>query len=317
VELVGERRRCYWKNKNPLTVSYYSIRSFIRIVAIRLLFRRMTFYRLLSDAHFTELYECFLSAFSDYEVDMRMPREQFQQRLARDGISLEISAGAFEGDRMIGFCLNALGDWQGKATAYDGGTGIVPGYRGRGIGKELFLFVEGKLKGAGVVQYLLEVLTSNVRAATLYRKLGFVESRRLAVFRSDTRISRSHDFSIRDVEEPDWQLYQSFWDGYPSWQNSIAAVERAASDRKIIGAYVDEECAGYGVVFVPAMNLMQLAVSPSHRRVGIGSAVLASLENSKPLKINNIDEVLEGSLAFYKANGYKQVLGQYEMMKTL
>jgi len=278
----------------------------------------MIAYRLLSNADFTDLHDCFLSAFSDYEVDMRMSREQFQQRVTRDGIALEMSAGAFDGEKMIGFCLNAVGEWLGKTTAYDGGTGIVPPYRGRGIGKELFTFVEGELKRAGVVQYLLEVLTSNVPAATLYRKLGFVETRRLAVFRRpDTRISRAHDFAIRDVEEPDWQLYHSFWDGHPSWQNSVAAVERIPSDRKIIGAYIDAECVGYGVVFVPAMNLMQLAVSPQHRREGIGSALLASLETSEPLKINNIDESLNGTLAFYEANGYKQVLGQFEMIKTL
>jgi ribosomal protein S18 acetylase RimI-like enzyme len=164
---------------------------------------------------------------------------------------------------------------------------------------------------------LLEVLTSNVAAATLYRKLGFVETRRLAVFRSFTRSSRLYGYTIRDAEEPDWRLFQSFWDGYPSWQNSIAAVKRVAGGRNIVKAYVDDECVGYGVVFTPAMNLMQLAVSPKYRRKGIGSALLASLETAEPLKINNIDENLHGSLAFYGANGYKQVLGQFEMIKTL
>ena len=137
-------------------------------------------YRLLSRNDFNSLHECFLAAFADYEVDMRMSHEQFRQRIVRDGVSLELSAGAFDGNRMIGFCINAVGQWQRKSTAYDAGTGIVPAYRGRGVAKELFVFLESKLKEAGVVQYLLEVLTSNIPAATLYRKLGFVETRRLA-----------------------------------------------------------------------------------------------------------------------------------------
>ncbi len=82
-------------------------------------------------------------------------------------------------------------------------------------------------------------------------------------------------------------------------------------------AYAGDECVGYGVAFGPSANLMQLAVAPSHRRKGIGSAILAALENSKTLKINNIDEDLKSALAFYEANGYKQVLSQYEMIKTL
>lgn len=273
-------------------------------------------YRLLTSADFDSLHDCFLTAFSDYEVDMRMSREQFRQRLTRDGISLEMSAAAFEGERMIGFCINGLGQWQEKMTAYDGGAAIIPEYRGRGVAKELFAFLIPRLREAGVVQYLLEVLTSNVPAATLYRKLGFVETRRLAVFRSDKRIQAANDVGIRRMEQPDWQLFQTFWDGYPSWQNSTAAVERVAADRVIAGAYVNDECVGYGVVFVPSANLMQLAVSPTHRRRGIGSAILASLETSEPLKINNIDEEMRGALAFYEANDYKHVLSQYEMIKT-
>ena len=53
----------------------------------------MVFYRLLSASDLPSLYDCFLEAFSDYQVDMRMSREQFDQRIARDGVQLEISAG--------------------------------------------------------------------------------------------------------------------------------------------------------------------------------------------------------------------------------
>src|SRR5689334_22240817 len=144
----------------------------------------MLSYRLLTAADFSSLYKCFLEAFSDYQVDMQMSEQQFAQRLTRDGVQLEMSAGAFDDDRMIGFYMNAIGDWQGSNTAYDAGTGIVPDYRGRGVAQELFAFTVARLKGHSVSQYLLEVLTSNERAVALYRKLGFVEVRRLAVLRS-------------------------------------------------------------------------------------------------------------------------------------
>jgi ribosomal protein S18 acetylase RimI-like enzyme len=276
--------------------------------------------RLLTDEDAETLYDCFLTAFSDYAVDMRMSREQFQQRLVRDGVRLQMSAAAFDGERMIGFCINGTGEWQGKSTAYDAGTGVVPDYRGRGVAKELFAFLEVRLKDAGFDQYLLEVLTSNTPAATLYRKLGFVDTRRLAVFRSGPQKGKKkpdHHVSIKHVEGPDWKLYRSFWDCYPSWQNSSEAVDRVRRDRLIVEAHIEDERVGYGVVFVPSANLMQLAVSPLHRRKGVGSAILATLEGSAPLKINNIDENLPAALAFYEANGYKQVLSQYEMMKTL
>lgn len=279
-------------------------------------------YRLLSDEDFASLYDCFLTAFSDYAVDMQMSRDHFQQRIARDGVRLQMSAGAFDDEGMIGFCINGTGEWQGQQTAYDAGTGVIPGYRGRGVAKELFALLERRLKAAGVTRYLLEVLTSNTAAATLYRKLGFEDTRRLAVFRPQPQATKDANRSAQDVEikaiaRPDWALFQSFWDGYPSWQNSIASVERVASERKIAGAYNDGECVGYGVVFVPSANLMQLAVAPQHRRKRVGSTILTALESPQRLKINNIDENLTAALTFYEANDYSRVLDQFEMMKTL
>ena len=279
----------------------------------------MISYRFLFAADFIPLYDCFLEAFSDYQVDMQMSREQFEQRITRDGVRLEFSAGAFDNGKMIGFNMIGAGLWQGKQTAYDAGTGVIPEYRGRSVAKELFSFMGPRLYEFGIAQYLLEVLSENERALALYRKLGFVETRVLAVLRSDepvTRWSELPDVSIRAVEEPDWTLFESFWDGYPSWQNSSRAVERVV-ERVIMGAYVDGNCVGYGVVFRPSGNLMQLAVAREYRRRGIGSRILAALSPNETLKVNNIDESLKGTLAFFEANKFKIVLKQYEMVNSL
>lgn len=280
----------------------------------------MISYRLLNAADLRSLYECFLAAFSDYQVDMRMSHEEFAQRIIRDGVRLEISAGAFDDDRLIAFYMNGRGLWQGCQTVYDAGTGVIPTFRGKGIAKELFAFMIPRLKENAVSQYLLEVLLSNEPARTLYRKLGFVDTRKLAVFRATAplkTVGYLPGVSIRPVEHPDWRLFESFWEGYPSWQNSIDAVERIANERTLLGAYLNGDCVGYGVVFRPTGNLMQLAVAPAHRRKRIGSGILQALSASESLKVNNIDEELEGTLAFHKANGFKVVLEQYEMKKEL
>ena len=280
----------------------------------------MITYRLLTSADAIPLYECFLEAFSDYQVDMRMSQEQFEQRLVRDGVRLEISAGAFDAGTMIGFYMNASGMWLDKLTAYDAGTGVVPAYRGQGVAKELFAFMMPQLKEASCSQYLLEVLTSNQPAVSLYQRLGFIETRRLAVFRRSEPVKpRGSAVVIRRVEQPDWELFKSFWDGHPSWQNSIDAVERIATDRVIICAYSDGSCVGYGVAFRPGASLMQLAVAPAYRRKGIASHILSALQGevTESLKVNNIDEQLKGTIAFFQANDFKLVLEQYEMMHDL
>lgn len=281
----------------------------------------MIAYRLLSESDSLSLYECFLAAFSDYSVDMRMSQQQFEQRLVRDGVQLEISAGAFDGNRMIGFYMNAPGVWLGQQTAYDAGTGVVPDYRRQGIGSELFDFMVPLLKQAAFTQYLLEVLSNNHSAVALYKRLDFSTTRQLAVFRRSEPLPFTEDGSIRRVDEADWELFKLFWDGHPSWQNSIDAAERIAAERVVVCAYVDGRCVGYGIVFKPAASLMQLAMAPAFRRRGIGSRILSALQRevsaTESLKVNNIDKELQGALAFFEANGFTMVLEQEEMIKNL
>ncbi len=280
----------------------------------------MVIYRLLTTADFHSLYECFLEAFSDYQVSLQMSEEQFEQRVKRDGLELELSAGAFDGERMIGFYMNGRGTWKEKLTAYDAGTGVIPSHRRRGVAEGLFDFVVPRLKERGIAQYLLEVLISNEAAVALYRKLGFDEVRRLAVLRASGPLKPLSDVegvSLRRLEEPDWDAFCVYWDGEPSWQNSIDAVERARDQCEIIGAFVDEKSVGYGIVFKPSGILMQLAVAQAFRRRGIGSRILAALSGDRILKTNNVDEELNGTLAFYEACGFEIGLRQFEMVREL
>lgn len=276
--------------------------------------------RFLTTADFHSLYECFLEAFSDYQVSLQMSEEQFEQRVKRDGVELELSAGAFDGERMIGFYMNGRGLWCGKETAYDAGTGVIPSHRRRGVAEDLFNFLEPQLKERGITQYLLEVLISNERAVSLYRKLGFVEVRKLAVLRASEPVKTLGEVegvSLRRLEEPEWDVFCAYWDGEPSWQNSKDSVKRAREQCEIVGAFVDEMCVGYGIVFKPSGILMQLAVAQEFRRRGIGRRILATLSGNEILKTNNVDEELQGTLAFYEACGFEVGMRQFEMVKQL
>ncbi len=68
-------------------------------------------------------------AFSNYEVPMQLSLEVFRYFNSRRGVRYDLSLGAVEGKRLIGFILNAIDFWNGKLTAYDCGTGIIPEFR--------------------------------------------------------------------------------------------------------------------------------------------------------------------------------------------
>jgi ribosomal protein S18 acetylase RimI-like enzyme len=282
-----------------------------------------TLYRFLNETDRDHLYSAFVAAFSDYQVDMRMSREQFDYRLLRDGIDLNKSVGAFKENELVGFCISGVGTWQGEKTIYDAGTGVVPQHRRHGIGKEMFNFMLPRLKETGVSRYLLEVMTSNEPAVNLYRKLGFIDTRKLIVFRLKNQLQNVTTCKV-DIRKPavaNWKLYRTFWDVEPSWQNSVEAAIRTSQHNAVLEVHADNGCVGYGVVSRDSGNLFQLAINKHHRRKGLGSLLLNELQHQvmsdEPIKVNNIDESSTDGLSFYKSSGFRVALAQYELIKTI
>src|SRR4030095_4842688 len=164
-------------------------------------------FRCLKAEDFDALYQCFLAAFSDYVVSMAVSREQFHQRLVRDGVDLRMRLAAFDTDEMVAFSLNSPGEWQGLRTAYDSGTGVVPSHRGAGVGKNLFAYISEILPGKGIYRCVLEVVSTNLPAVGLYKKIGFKQTRKLAVLIADAKTEPDQKPSwveLRNLEAVDW-----------------------------------------------------------------------------------------------------------------
>ena len=81
--------------------------------------------------------------------------------IERRGFNLDLSFGAFNKDQLVGFTLNGIGDWNGKLTAYDTGTGIIKEFRKKGVATKLFNESLPTLRENNISQYLLEVIRTN------------------------------------------------------------------------------------------------------------------------------------------------------------
>ena len=190
---------------------------------------------------FKQIYEAVSDAFSDYVEPFDLTIEELKYMFERRGYDLEISFGAFDGSKLVGITINGIGDWNGKLTAYDSGTGIVKEYRKRGIARRMFDESLPILKKKGITQYLLEVIKTNRGAYELYKKAGFNIVRELDYFKIGIselkydKLVNKPDFNFNVIEEPDWNTFKSFWDFDPSWQNSIDCMKRKADHLKILG----------------------------------------------------------------------------------
>lgn len=280
--------------------------------------------RFLHDRQFAAIHKTFLEGFADYIIKFELTERQFQNHITLNAVNLDRSAGCFEVDRPVGVSLNGFGTWEGKQTVYDAGTTVIPGYRRRGISRGMFEWMIPMFAAEGYKQFLLEVITNNEPAIRLYELLGFQRTRELLLLEADPMIPLERpsppEVEIREIHRHENIQYAAFWDGKPSWQNSIEAVERSVQMKRLFGAFMGDECVGYIVFSAGVGRLAQLAVHREHRRKGIATRLLLEMQKDargQKLHVINLDEAMTESVVFFQNRGFTRVLGQFEMLKEL
>ena len=209
----------------------------------------MISYQTLEKTDAETLYRAFLEVFSDYTVPMDLSLSQFRQMLQRRGYTPEISVGAFEKEKLVGFVFNGLRGWNGKTTAYDLGTVVVAVYRRRGITSEIISHAKKQFAQKSVDQYLLEVIQSNESAVRLYTRQGFQVCRELTCYTLDrNRFRETSACKVENVGVVDLEPLAGFWDFLPSWQNSIASVSAVPSAFQYVIVRDGDRIVGYGMI---------------------------------------------------------------------
>jgi ribosomal protein S18 acetylase RimI-like enzyme len=262
--------------------------------------------RNLAGVSFETLTAAFNDAFSDYDIPANYPAEYLRQLVTRRGFRPDLAAGAFDGERLVGFVFNCLDGEE----AYNSGTGVVISHRRQGIARQL---MKRSIETLPARRYWLEVIETNHRGHALYRELGFEEPRRLQSWRF-AATKNQKPTTLRELANVHLRDYESFFDMRPSWQNSIRAIERAAEPYVAIG---DERA--IVVVFPSNGDVPLLAVSRDARREGLGHSLLdlAARRAAKPLRIMNIEDEADGINAFLEHVGATHLVRQIEMVRGL
>lgn len=144
----------------------------------------------LSEVAMPAIIAAFAEAFSDYAVTFDPARTEAM--LTRRGFCPELSFAAWEDGRIVAFTLTGTGTYRSIATCYDCATATIPSRRGLGLGGALLRHALPHLAAGGTRQYLLEVLTSNERAISLYTGAGFSRDSLYLCYGGDTALSLPH-----------------------------------------------------------------------------------------------------------------------------
>ncbi|MCM3759148.1 GNAT family N-acetyltransferase [Sporosarcina aquimarina] len=130
-------------------------------------------YKLMSSLNFEDAHVLFNRGFEGYLVPMNLSFDAFVSRFGNAGLSPALSIVAFNEKEPIGFVLQGLREIDGQKISWNGGTAIIPEYRGRKLGYSLMVEAEKLLRGLNVTVATLESLSENKAAISLYERCGY------------------------------------------------------------------------------------------------------------------------------------------------
>ena len=271
--------------------------------------------RTLENVSLAEMTAVLNSSFADYFVPLQLTEAQFAAKLKVDSIDLGLSAGAFDDGKLVGSVLHGLRELDGELWLYNGGTGVIPSHRGRGLTVALFDFLRPTLEERGIRNFVLEVIDRNVHAINAYERIGYEKSRLLLCMEGSPEVRDDQNGTSFDwIDDPDWKQMQSYWDWRPTWQNTPTSLS-LNSNFKTLGAFRDGEMVGYTVVYPEKGRVALLGVHPERRRSGIGAMILGEVQRRADTRLAfiNVDAEAKASLSFLEKLGFTCFLRQYEM----
>jgi ribosomal protein S18 acetylase RimI-like enzyme len=277
----------------------------------------------LRDTPVEVVHQAFVDAFSDYEVSIQMPLDKFMEMMRTRDLKLEYSLGWFEADRLVGFLLVGCREIDRRKCFYDGGTGIIKEYRRKGIGNELIAELIDSMKLHDISSFILEVLESNIPAIELYRKHGFVITRKYQCYNclaSEIAEINDHpylwDCNIDDFLAIDPSKYIDF---EPSWQNSSVSIHNSIENYEYVAIIHDSKTIAYGLVHKTRGDIPQIGVQREWRNFGVESILVGEIKKrtkSEKLACLNIEEYDYMTSKLEKI-GFENFINQYEMRLDL
>lgn len=255
-----------------------------------------------------EVVDVFNKSFADYFVKIELNEKSLADKFRTENIALEKSVGAFFENKLVGFILIGIEN----EVAYNGGTGVLPEFRGNSLTRKMYDFILPKLKAENIFLHQLEVISENYPAIKTYEKIGFQKTRTLVCFKGKINVSQINNIiEIKSLDEIDTTIFPKFWNSQPSWQNSLSAIKRTQNLHKIIGAFHQNNLVGY-LIYTETGRIKQFAVQKDFRHSGIAQNLFHQLNNQEVL-ITNVDKNDPETISFLPKLGLNLFLEQFEM----
>lgn len=270
----------------------------------------------LENISLTTLTATFNTAFAGYYVPINTSEAGMQQRIRRTRIDLAQSVGVMDGKELVAFMLMGIGEQARQMTAYNGGTGVVPAFRGQRLVKAMYDWALPKWRQNGLQRASLEVIAENTKAIRAYQRVGFTLGRRLRAFKKDiTAPVVVADNLLSRVSDPAWDHYATLQPFDFTWDYTRVGIEALENEYEYYewgqaGAVPD----AYAIVH----QIGRIAQAGRQETGPAWEALLGSLESHYPqLSWVNLDDRAPGLRSAIRKLNWEHIIDQYEMERTI
>lgn len=137
-----------------------------------------------------QLTELWNEGFQQFSSNMTRTPFQFMIRIGKWYTHPDLSVVVCKDDKPVAFVVIGWQEIHGKKWAWNGGTGIIPAYRGQGMSQPMMREAIRRVREAGADHFSLEVRTHNEPAMRAYLRTGFEIQDTFRVFVKSTDFSK-------------------------------------------------------------------------------------------------------------------------------
>ena len=268
--------------------------------------------------------------FQGYSVDLTQTLDSLLVRITH-GISPADSLVAFEGEEPVGFLLNGFRSSGNSRLAWNGGTGVVPEMRGKGIGKKLVEAALDLYARQSVETATLEAISTNESAIRLYSSCGYKIVDELTFLqREEDWITGCQSNSYTAVAVAPAVIGKlSFYYKLSPWQSQWESVALACGEAVLV-----QDSAGVPVGYalfkkkftsegkVESIGLFQCEVAPD--RADAGEIALFTLQSAFAAELgklkrttHNLRKSNQLVVNVLRDSGFTTFIEQFHMMRKV
>ena len=273
--------------------------------------------RNLKQTHPGDIVDCLAVAFENYYVKVSTDHDYWINRWKGARVDYELSAGVFDGDKLVGFILHGVDtDENGILTAFNCGTGILPEYRKRGLVQELYQHLFPALKAAGVQKCGLEVITQNDIAYQSYERVGFNAVKRYKCYfgKLEPTGALTEQLQFMQTSQPHWHSYATMKRCNFSWEHTDNALRASGEDNFAYWELYDDSQLSAYAILRPNGHIVQFGCISEAYLHPLFDGIAGITAN---VRIVNIEETAADTCDFLLQRGLKNSIDQYYMERNI